>query len=81
MKKILLTIFVLISSCMAFTQGLPQIDRPGAYVFDLNTVPGKAKDYIKVKNESSASNFSITVYGYKDEEWVTAGTGFLKTTI
>ena len=70
----------LVSTHSAYAQTLPEFTEGKAYVFDANAIPGKAKDSIKTKNLSSAKNFEVTVYGFKNSQWEKVATGFLRQT-
>ena len=78
MKKAILCFLSIFMVTFSFAQGLPEFTKGPAYVFDSQAIAGKANDALKVKNLSSAKNFGITVYGYKNDTWVNIATGFLK---
>ncbi len=81
MKKIGPFIFAAIltlGTLSLHAQDLPAFTDGQAFVFDANAVSGKAKDAIKTKNVSRAKNFQVTVYGFKNDQWDTIATGFLR---
>ncbi len=88
MKKFLFTstfltalfLTALVPATPLHAQTLPEFKEGKAYVFDANAIAGKAKDSIKTKNLSSAKNFEVTVYGYKNNQWEKVATGFLRQT-
>lgn len=73
-------VFVLLFALPSVAQELPEIDKPNAFVFDALAVPGRAKDYIKIKNSSGDANFNVCVYVYDKiySQWLPAGSVLIK---
>jgi len=80
MKKIIF----LLASIFAFAGysfgEAPAFDNPKAFIIDSTKIPGKIKDSVKLKNVSSASDFSVKVSAYdeKSASWIVFGHGLLK---
>ena len=84
MKKRHLTAGVLAAlffSLPVSAQSLPRIDRANAYVFDALIIPGRARDNIKIVNNTADENFTVCVYVYANiYAWVPAGNVLVKKT-
>lgn len=81
MKKIaVLFILSALSACL-FAENIPAFDNAKAAVFDVNVMPGKAKNGIRVINATHEDNLNVavSVYDAKQKNWVPYGTALLRS--
>jgi len=90
MKKAWFFVFVIsflciFNSCASLGSGSidypqPSFDKPFVYVIDTSKIDGSFKDYVKLHNASSDSNFNFLIYIYntRNHEWIVYGIGSLK---
>ena len=71
-KKFLALLLVVLAFTLSLEaqSQMPQLpDNPYAYIFEKSTI-GNPRDYIKIINFSSESNFTLELFGYHKKEYV-----------